>query len=425
MCTAHVAAGLLALRSTELTNGRHTFFGRDGNALVLSASAVILVPSHESPVASGAPQVRCHAPNDVTRAGTPCATFIRMACVRLWPQVASILAPVSLLWPALAPSTQATLTAQLSQSSPAPVSEPYHLMDTSALPASVQLSFHIPHTLTSQPTQTSSPSYNQAQGSAPVPTQKQSATTSGLIAVPCQLQGFLVLPGVASALSTMLSDVCTAAGTSTGSAPAWQYAWGLGSVPDTNRGRHPPTQRSNSSYPQRTQSPMPAPANLGACFALLRPIGALTAAVTEAVVSQQHAWGVDGAQPVSAQHGSTDVYVWPGQRVLAVGSPFGCLAPHHFTNSAMQVCVHSMHGTLQGCSQRYACLCCQAACTRGCRHLVMRSRASASCRHMCPLSTCACVCVCVFVCVCRVWCHRSYQTTLYPQLTLLASQPPH
>jgi hypothetical protein len=212
------------------------------------------------------------------------------------------LAPASLLWPWLDSGTAARCAAALACAQTSPACIPVPPDTAHDMRITIQL-----------------PSKHTPAGPSPV--------------VVCTLLHMITVPAAAAALEALLEDVRHTAATSS----EWHYAWGLGAVPphaaasDTPQQHHhrpaKPASASTSAHAllmpcltrgNATPHPTPPP-NISACMAVL-------------------AFGDSVAQPQLLAPSLTACAPYPGRGVMVVGSPFGCLAPHHFANTVMQVC---------------------------------------------------------------------------------------
>ncbi len=351
-------AALVAVSAPETAAASARFFARPGTAgssqVVLSASAVVLVDhdgEHEhsvptgnacsaGPVSTGPHGASACGPSVINRDAPPGCTQALEGDAP--PEAASVLAPASLLWPVLDPGTQHAITRALA-APPAALADAAIL--TTQAPITAPITVHLPT------------------GAAAA---AATAQEEAMLTLPCALQGFTVAPQAAAALAAMLADVHSAVGSA---AATWGFAWGLGSVGAPSSGwlAAPPGSAAPHhgaggvvGLPARIGSallgrsaqlaPLPLPPNISACVAVLRPRRRVASAELAPALRQQARQLATGA-PAGQLTGGAEVpggcgggcgAAWWSARVgaplLAVGSPFGCLAPHHFTNTAVQVC---------------------------------------------------------------------------------------
>lgn len=143
-------------------------------------------------------------------------------------------------------------------------------------------------------------------------TVKTVSPTSGIVRQRCALVGFLHLPEVASFAGSVIRDLQGAGGT------AWRYGWTIAS-----------DQSPESTLPQV----------LGT-MGLLATVSEQSANTPGPLASDE-----DRQKLLDYLHRLGTCSVYPGQRVLIRGSPFGCLAPYHFLNTLVEGHVANTWGT--------------------------------------------------------------------------------
>jgi hypothetical protein len=175
---------------------------------------------------------------------------------------------------------------------------------------------------------------------------------AALTVVPCALAGGLLVPDAAAAMQQALADfqgpsVPEASGSGRAEGGDWQYGWGLGQLQSSSQSATATAALSVRAWTRNKSSQAVQPPEcLGAGFAVLHPqVPGILKTLLQAQQTdqdgskQQSGCKVHGVSKASIQE-RVEQHATPspglGARVLAVGSPFGCLAPSHFHNLVMQ-----------------------------------------------------------------------------------------
>lgn len=238
-----------------------------------------------------------------------------------------VLCPLSLLWPFLQPSSQAGIAAALQQ----PRSNQAGGVSLLQLQPGTTLKMLMP---------------------------MSNNTSAPLSSFPCTLEGHFTVSSAAAALEGMLADVQRA-----GSASSWTFAWQLGSGTGSSaasNGGAMSASRLFSAFSSASKL-LPAPATVSALVAVLavdqpQPSAVSYGAPHPAQLVPQQASSLGYSSPSTATTcescisqvdciPSSPPQPQPGMHVVAVGSPFGCLAPHHFSLAHMQGCVSTVHSS--------------------------------------------------------------------------------